>query len=133
MITSQFSWHQRFRSPDVVGTVKRWDSKSKSHVQVPHPQIVKQYNSAMGGVDLVDMLISLHLYPMKCKRWYLKVLVHCMDICKVNAWLLYRRHATQMSIRKRRQMALLDLSSKIADGLLYTLKPVDRPVGLWAE
>ncbi|XP_057309999.1 uncharacterized protein LOC130647998 [Hydractinia symbiolongicarpus] len=32
------------------GTVRRWDAKSKSHIQVPCPEIVREYNSAMGGL-----------------------------------------------------------------------------------
>lgn len=50
-------------------TVKRWDPKSKRYMQVPCPDTVKEYNSAMGGVDLVDMLIALYRTPMKTKRW----------------------------------------------------------------
>lgn len=62
---------------------------------------MKEYNSTMGGVDLVDMLISLHHSPMKAKCWYLKVLVHCVDICKVNGWPMYCRHADQLSVSKK--------------------------------
>ena len=73
---------------------------------MPCPEIAKDYNSAMGVVDLTDMLIALYS-PKKTHRWYLKVLIHCADICKVNSWLLYRRYANQLSILKRNQMALL--------------------------
>ena len=83
----------------------------------------------MGGVDLADMFIALCRSPMKTHRWYLKVLIHCVDIHKVNSWLLYRCYKNQLSIPKRNQMALLKFSSKITDGLLYEGKPVDRPVG----
>ena len=38
-------------------------------MQVPCPDVIKEYNSAMGGVDLVDMLIALYRAPMKTKRW----------------------------------------------------------------
>ena len=73
---------------------------------MPCPEIVKDYNSAMGVVDLTDMLIALYS-PITTHRWYSKVLIHCADICKVNSWLLYRRYANQLSIPKRNQMALL--------------------------
>ena len=91
--------------------------------------IVKQYNGAMGGVDLADMLISLYRTPWKSKRWYLRVLVHCMDICKVNAWLLYRRYAEQLKVPKHQQIQLAAFSSKIAHALLQRYKPTDRPIG----
>ena len=50
----------------------------------------------MGGVDLCDMLISLYRTNIKTKRWYIKILFHCADISKVNAWNLYRRHCIQL-------------------------------------
>ena len=82
--------------------VKRWDRTKKKYVLIDCPDIVKEYNTAMGGVGLADMLISLYRTPWKSTRWYLRVLVHCLDIAKVNAWLLYRRHADQLNILKRR-------------------------------
>ena len=80
-----------YSSPATSGTVKRWDQSSKRHIPVPCLEVVKDYNSTMGGVDPADMLIALYRSPMKTNRWYLKVLIHCGDICKVNSWLLYRR------------------------------------------
>ena len=74
-------------------TVQRWDSKKKQHIQVQCPHIVASYNASMGGVDLADMLIALYRTKiMTKKRWYLKIIFHIVDICKVNGWLLYRRH-----------------------------------------
>ena len=80
-------------------------------------------------MDLADLLIALYRSPIKTHRLYLKVLIHCVDICIVNSWLDFRRYANQLSIPKRNQMALLKFSSKIADELFYEGKPVDRPVG----
>ena len=37
-----------YSSPATSGTVKRWDQLSKRHILVPCPQIVKDYNSAIG-------------------------------------------------------------------------------------
>ena len=81
--------------------------------------IVKNYNSAMGGVDLSDMLISLYRTPYKTGRWYLRAVVHLLDICKVKLWLLYRRHATQLEIPVRQQMKLSEFTSKIANAQIY--------------
>ena len=69
-----------FSSPISLSSVKRWNSKNKSHVNVSCPEIAKEYNKSMGGVDLADMLISLYCTPIKTKRWYLKLIFHCVDI-----------------------------------------------------
>ena len=98
--------------------VKRWDGKQRKHIDVSCPDIVKTYNESMGGVDLADMLISLYRTTIKSKRWYLKIIFHCVDICKVNAWLLYRRHCNQRGILKRKQLTLLQFTSHISEHLI---------------
>ena len=65
-----------YSSPTTSGTVKRWNQSSKRHILVRFPEIVKDYNSVMGLVDLTDMLIALYS-PIKTHGWYLKVLIHC--------------------------------------------------------
>lgn len=60
---------------------------------------------------------------MKTKLWHLKVLIHCMDICKVSTSNLYRRYCSQLSLPRRKQF-----STRIADTLMYQNKPVDRPL-----
>lgn len=116
-------------APGADEKVKRWEQKTKQHIMVDCPNVVKEYNAATGGVDLADMPISLYRTPFKAKRWYLRILVHCIDICKVNAWLLYHRHANQLHIPKNRQMQLAEFSSKIAHAVMRKMKPVDRPIG----
>ena len=48
----------------------------------------------------------------------MKILFHCCDIAKVNAWLLYRRHFEIKNISKKQQMKLLTFCQKIIEGLL---------------
>ena len=76
--------------PSSVGKVQRWDRKEKKYIEIDCPSVIQEYNQSMGGVDLSDMLISLYRTSFKTKRWYLKLLFHCVDIAKVNSWLLYR-------------------------------------------
>ena len=98
-------------------------------MQFPCPDAIKEYNSAMGGVNLIDMSIAFYRAPMKTKRWYIKLLLHCVDISKVNGWLLYRRYATQLPIPRRKQLTLVQLTTKVAGGLMFCRKPIDQPVG----
>ena len=89
-----------YSSSTISDTVKRWDQSSKRYILVPCPDIVKYCNSAMGVVDLTDMLTALYSL-IKYHRWYLKVLIHC----KINSWLL--------STLKRNQMALLSFQVRL--------------------
>ena len=119
LITNQFTSQQIVGQRIFLITFKRWDGKAKEACYGWLPRYCKKYNSVMGGVDLVDMLISLYRTPYKTRRWYLRVVVRLLNICKVNSWLLYRRYATQLKIPVRRQMKLGEFANKIANALIY--------------
>lgn len=119
-----------FCNIDSTIKVQRWDRSNKKHIDVNCPSVIQEYNKSMGGVDLADMLISLYRTSFKTKRWYIKILFHLVDIAKVNAWLIYRRHCDQLKVAKRSQMSLLQFTSGIASGLTTaetTKQPVGRP------
>ncbi|XP_013194243.2 piggyBac transposable element-derived protein 2-like [Amyelois transitella] len=71
--------------------VLRYNKHIRARSKVKCPQIVKQYNVHMGGVDLADMLVALYRTEFKGHRWYLVIFSQMLDICVNNAWLLYRR------------------------------------------
>ena len=119
-----------FVGTEPIGTIERWCTDEKARKQIPCPRIILVYNEGMGGVDLSDMLISLYRIVVKTKRWYVKIFWHCIDISKVNAWLLYRRHCQEQGINRRNQLSLLQFILKIADALIHgnrQVTPVAAP------
>ena len=106
-------------------TVQRWGSKKKQHIQVQCPHIVASYKASVGGFDLADMLIALYCAKiMTNKRWYLKIIFHIVDICKVSGRLLYRRPCKQNSIASKHQMSLLSFVTDVFLALCQSSKPV---------
>ncbi len=104
------------------GSVQRWSSEAKEKIDVPCPRIIQVYNSGIGGVDLADMLIALYRIVVKTERWYVKIFWHCVDIAKVNAWLLYRRQSDDLGASAKKQLSLLQFSIKVADALMFSDK-----------
>ena len=104
-------------NPQETNKIKRWDRGSQTYTEINCPTVVEEYNKSMGGVDLADMLISLYRTTIKTKRWYVKVLFHCVDIAKVNGWLLYRRHCDQRNVPKKSQLSLLKFTISVASAL----------------
>lgn len=113
-----------------VKDVKRWSVSSKEYIDVKKPNIIDVYNNGMGGVDLMDMLVELYRVDIRGKRFYLRIIFHLIDICVVNAWLLYRRHVEQID-KKTKYMSLYNFKSSISKSLLMCNKyprPVGRPI-----
>ena len=63
------------------------------------------------------------------KRSYLKLIFHCIDIAKVNPWLLYLRHCQQKEVSKKLQMNLRTFTTKIASAFTLAGKDLKRTVG----
>ena len=112
-----------FAKIDPVTPISRFDRKKKSYVDVPCPDIVKSYNKSMGGVDLADQLISLYRTPIRCKKYYLKLIFHMFDMAIVNSWLLYRRDATSLNLQKKDISSLASFKLLIAFDLMKAGKP----------
>ena len=84
----------------------------------------------MRGVDLSDMLISLYKIKVKTKHWYIQVFWHFIDISKVNAWNLCRRHFAQYEKPRQQMLCLLKFSTALGNALIHANnKPVhiNRP------
>ncbi|KAM3602431.1 uncharacterized protein V6R79_003969 [Siganus canaliculatus] len=75
---------------------RRWSKVDKTFVEVRRPHIVKEYNTFMGGVDLLDACFarSKKKYHMRSRRWYIYLFWHTIMLGLVNAWLIYRRDCT---------------------------------------
>ena len=74
-----------------VQKVKRYDRTSKKKVDVKCPNVIREYNGKMGGIDKSDMLTHLYKTPMRARRWYLRIFGYTLDLCVCNAWILYKR------------------------------------------
>ena len=99
-----------FVGVEPIRELERSCRKENLRKNIPCPQIVQQYNRSMGGVDLADMLLSLYRIPCKTKRWYQKIFWHLIDMAKINAWILYRRHFPQTGKPHKDQKSLLQFS-----------------------
>ncbi|KAJ8895226.1 hypothetical protein PR048_000551 [Dryococelus australis] len=85
---------------DDVSTVGR-QNKDGSLMQIPCPQIVKDYNANSGHVDKADMLKSLYEIDRKAKKWWLHIKCSTSSISEINSISLkeFRLAVTAVLIR----------------------------------
>nr|XP_027227763.1 piggyBac transposable element-derived protein 3-like [Penaeus vannamei] len=70
---------------------QRWSKATNTHVGVKRPRVVREYNSAMGGVDVHDQIVSYYRSPNRTKKWTVRVVLHVLDVVTANCWLEYRK------------------------------------------
>ena len=115
-------------NPASVVKVRRWDRQKRQFIETDCPTVTEKYNKSMDGVDLSDMLISLYRTPIKTNRRFPKVLFHCVDIVKLNAWLVYRCHCNQLKVPKELQLHLMKFTMMIAGSALIKSRTNQRTV-----
>lgn len=52
-------------------------------------------NKYMGGVDLLDSMLGPYRIRIRSKKWPKKVFFHFLDLCVVNAWILWRKKSDE--------------------------------------
>nr|XP_037282361.1 piggyBac transposable element-derived protein 3-like [Rhipicephalus microplus] len=84
----------------------------------------------MGGVDLLDSLISIYRPYLRSKRYYFRVFLHILDLTAVNAWLLYKRNAlSKRDEYAERLLLLADFKMDLAASLCKAGKTVVKKRG----
>ena len=48
-----------------IDSVRRYDEREKTYIDVPRPNVVKVYNTYMGGIDKLDMMCALYKDQIK--------------------------------------------------------------------
>ncbi|KAG8236992.1 hypothetical protein J437_LFUL017113, partial [Ladona fulva] len=74
-------------------------------------EVVAQYNTFMGGIDLCDQLLSYYPCERKTMKWYKKLAIHIFQLMLINSFILYNMYST-------RKISLYDFRLEIIDSLL---------------
>lgn len=105
-----------------VGTpdqAHRYDKNSKQKITIERPQIVRDYNLNMGGVDLMNQMISYYRIFIRSKKWTLRMVTHFIDFSIVQSWIEYKIDCENSKIPKRQIMDLLAFRMKLAEQLVF--------------
>ena len=96
-------------------TCKRWSKKDSKYIQISRPNIVKKYNECMGGIDLIDRMISYYRMGAKTKKWTVKTIFHLFDLAIANSWILYRQDKKALGYQEKDILKYVDFKIIIAE------------------
>lgn len=99
-------------------TCRRWDRKQKKYISVTRPDIVNQYNANMGGVDLMDRMISYYRISARTKKWTIRCFMHFFDLAVANSWILYCQDKARLRYSKKDIMKFVDFRLDLAEKFL---------------
>ena len=118
-----------YAGPEPMDKARRWDKSKKDYTNVDRPYIIREYNTHMGCVDMLDAHISRCKYSIRTRRWYLILFWHFTSIGVINAWLLYKRDCSLLGITGKSMMKLRQFQSKVAQALIErgTTRKSGRP------
>lgn len=118
-----------YTATGIQDTCRRWDKTEKKYILIQRPQVIREYNTNMGGVDKMDFLITIYRTFIRSKKWTLRMFTHAIDIALVNGWLEYKKRANQIGVPKKNIMDLLRFRSYVAEGLILVQKEHSRKRG----
>jgi len=84
---------------ELVEPTQSWVSAQKQGVAASRPNIIKQYNTFMGGVVRMDQNTYSYRVGIRSKKWWWPVFMFCVDTGVHNAWQLYRKSPQEKDCR----------------------------------
>ena len=104
-----------------VSIVTRRVKGQSAKIPVPCPEIIKDYNSGMGGDDLLNQKTDAYKLDRKSSggRCYLRLFFDLMDISAVNSYAIYK-------VLYPKKMELLDFKIVLAKSLIGTYNSRSR-------
>ncbi|CAB3259533.1 unnamed protein product [Arctia plantaginis] len=98
---------------EIVDECRRYDRKLRSYVQVK--EVIKEYNSNMGSVDLTDRLLAVCPSRMRTKKWTVRFISLMIDLSVVNAWIKYKADQKLKGTRPHQIFQLRTFKQAIAE------------------
>ena len=83
-----------------ISYAQRHDKTAKEKLTVRCPNLVKEYNKHMGGVDKLDSLLGRSHCKIKSRKWYFRIFYHLLDITIINSWIMFKKvHESKMKLK----------------------------------
>ena len=78
------------------------------------PQVIDDYNHWMGGVDKADQLIAYYKPRIRCRRVWMPLFFHCLDVIRLNSYII-AKHKKQTTTQKQWVLDVIKQLNQRAD------------------
>jgi hypothetical protein len=87
-------------SSSKLNKVDRFCKAENKSIEISQPDIISKYNSGMGGVDLLDQLISYYRIHIKSRKWTLRLIFHFADLAVVSSFIDFNQNKIKLGEKK---------------------------------
>lgn len=81
-------WWPRVTKQNKLHVKTVWGDDHVKEIEIPY--MIDDYNHWMLGVDKSDQYISYYRPELRCQRYWMPIMFHCLDIIRVNAFIVCR-------------------------------------------
>lgn len=103
---------------ETIDECQRYDKKLKQYIPVQRPEIVREYNANMGGVDLTDRLLAVCPARVRTKKWTVRFISHMFDLVIVNAWIKYKQDNRELGKPVHKILKLREFKMEFSEFLI---------------
>ncbi|XP_066471482.1 piggyBac transposable element-derived protein 2-like [Tiliqua scincoides] len=96
-----------FSGLEPMSTVKRYNQKTKTHDMLPQPNVIREYNQGVGGVDVHDSAIADYRIGIRGRKWWWPLFINGIDSAIVNAWKFF-------CLTTKSNMSQIDFKAEVA-------------------
>ena len=65
-----------------------WGNEYVREIRIP--KIIDDYNYTMNGVDKADQLIAYYRPRVRCRRTWMPIMFHCLDVLRINSYIIVK-------------------------------------------
>lgn len=95
----------------------RYSSSKKKRITIKQPNLIQKYNMGMGGVDILDGLLSSYRPILRSKKWWWNLFSNALNMAVIAAWLVHKemfgkKAISHLEFRREVTMRLLQISPR---------------------
>lgn len=81
---------------------RRWSKRRKEYEIVSRPEIIRNYNTFMGGVDLADRMLAVCPCRARTRKWTIRFISHMLDLAVCNSWFQYKEIQREKNVPNKK-------------------------------
>lgn len=80
-------YFEKFQA-EPTSRVRRWSRTEKKEVEIQMPGMISEYNTNMGGVDLLDQMTAAYRIRIRKRKWWWCIYNWSLSVSAINSWRL---------------------------------------------